>query len=46
QCCKNEINKQLGRGGESKVILLRQSLKTFLKSVLKEAQSMNGSEEM
>ncbi|CAG8839173.1 30468_t:CDS:2, partial [Racocetra persica] len=30
----------------SKVILLRQSLKTFLKSVLKEAQSINSSEEM
>ncbi|CAG8544750.1 12617_t:CDS:1 [Cetraspora pellucida] len=46
QCCKNEINKQLGRGGENKVILLRQTLKAFLKSVLNEARLMDGSEEM
>ncbi|CAG8846576.1 10682_t:CDS:2, partial [Racocetra persica] len=46
QCCKNEINKQLGRGGENKVILLRQTLKLFLKSIIKEAQSINGSEEI
>ncbi|CAG8851502.1 13984_t:CDS:2, partial [Racocetra persica] len=30
----NEINKQLGRGGENKVILLRQTLKSFLKKSL------------
>ncbi|CAG8775615.1 18681_t:CDS:2, partial [Racocetra persica] len=42
----NEINKQLGRGGENKVILLRQILKSFLKSIIKEAQSINGSEEI
>lgn len=46
QCCKNEINKQLGRGGENKVILLRQTLKAFLKSVLEEARSIDGSEEI
>ncbi|CAG8829439.1 14995_t:CDS:1, partial [Gigaspora rosea] len=46
QCCRNEINKQLGRGGESKIILLRKTLKMFLKSVLKEAQSMDSSEQM
>ncbi|CAG8739943.1 22349_t:CDS:2 [Racocetra persica] len=36
----------LCRGGDNKIILLRQTVKMFLKSVLKEAQSMNCSEQM
>ncbi|RIB14146.1 hypothetical protein C2G38_2144207 [Gigaspora rosea] len=46
QCCKNEINKQLGHDGENKTILLRQTLKAFLKSVLNEARLIDGSEEI
>ncbi|CAG8751882.1 17052_t:CDS:2, partial [Gigaspora rosea] len=43
---KNEINKQLGRGGNSNTILQRQTLKAYLKSLLKEAWSMKSDEEM
>ncbi|CAG8732973.1 13971_t:CDS:2, partial [Cetraspora pellucida] len=46
QCCKNEMNKQLGCGGGNKIILLQKTLKTFLKSVLDKAWLMNGSKEM
>ncbi|CAG8784299.1 2044_t:CDS:2 [Cetraspora pellucida] len=46
QCWKNEINKQLGRGGKGDAILQRQTLKEYLKSILKEAWLMVGSEEM
>ncbi|CAG8752447.1 16312_t:CDS:2 [Racocetra persica] len=46
QCYKNEINKQLDRGGDNKVILLRKTVKMFLKSTLKEAQSIDCNEQM
>ncbi|CAG8550387.1 34428_t:CDS:2, partial [Racocetra persica] len=38
QCCKNEINKQLGHGGNNKIILLRKTVKIFLKKLLESIQ--------
>ncbi|CAG8674183.1 20652_t:CDS:2 [Cetraspora pellucida] len=43
---KNEINKQLGRDGDSNIILQWQTLKAYLKSLLKKVWSMNGDEEI
>ncbi|KAF0549283.1 sugar transporter [Gigaspora margarita] len=36
QYWRNEINKQLGRGGKSDIILQQQTMKAYLKSMLKE----------
>ncbi|CAG8461329.1 5758_t:CDS:2, partial [Scutellospora calospora] len=44
QCWKNEMNKQLGRGGGNDTILQRQTLKTYLRNVLKEAWTIDGNE--
>lgn len=41
QCWKNEMNKRLGRGGNDSTILLRQTLKAYLRSILKEVRLMD-----
>lgn len=46
QCWKNEITKQLGRGGDSNTVLQRQTLKVYLRNILKEAWSMDGEEDI
>src|SRR6266487_369856 len=46
QCWRNEMNKQLGRGGDDRAILQRQTLRVYLRSVLKEVWLMDEQEEV
>jgi hypothetical protein len=46
QCWKNEMNKRLGRGGEDSAVLQRQTLRAYLRSVLKEAWTTDGTEDI
>jgi hypothetical protein len=46
QCWRNEMNKQLDRGGDDSAILQRQTLRAYLRSVLKEVWLMDEQEEV